>query len=375
MRVLHVVGPGVVGGLERVVQLLALGYARAGNEVHVAAILDPVSAAQPHPLLAALAAGGVTTHPVALPGRAYRREWVAMRELYRRLCPDVVHTHGYRPDVVDAPPARGLGIPTLTTVHGFTGGGWKNRLYERLQRHVYRKFAAVVVVSRVLRERLLRDGIAGDRIHLVQNAWEETTAPYDRETARRTLGADREGFRIGWVGRLSDEKGPDVLVDALAHLNDLPIAVSVVGAGPEEGALRTRAGRSGVAGRLRWHGLVPDASRAFTAFDVFVLSSRTEGTPIVLFEAMAAGVPIVATSVGGVPDAISPAEAILVPSEDPVALADAVRSVYDDPAAARARAARARQRLLTQFALQPWIARYDRIYRGVTNQTLARVPA
>src|SRR5207244_2094763 len=80
-----------------------------------------------------------------------------------------------------------------------------------------------------------------------------------------------------------------------------------------------------------WHGTLHDAARLFPAFDVFVLSSRTEGTPIVLFEAMASEVPVVATRVGGVPDILSAAEAALVPPNDPVALAAELRAVYRDP--------------------------------------------
>ncbi len=88
---------------------------------------------------------------------------------------------------------------------------------------------------------------------------------------------------------------------------------------------------------------------------------------------MAAGVPIVAAHVGGVPDVVSSAEAALVPPADPVALAAAIRAVYRDPAGARTRAQRARERLLTDFTVPPWISRYDAIYRLVTHKTPAAV--
>ncbi len=369
MSLLHVVAPGEVGGLERVVHLLTHGQARAGNDVHVAAVVDPAGA--DHPLIGTLASGGVTTHPILLPGRAYRRERAAINELCRRLRPDVVHTHGYRADVVDAGAAQQLGIPSVTTVHGFTGGGWKNRLYERLQRRAYRRFDAVVVVSRPLVERLIQDGVPPDRVHYVQNAWQETTPPFDRALARRALGLKDDEFVIGWVGRLSAEKGPDVLVDALAHLTDLPVTVSVVGNGPQRDSLASRAQRLGVERLVRWHGTVPEAAQRFAAFDVFVLSSHTEGTPIVLFEAMAAGVPIVVTRVGGVPDVVSPAEAALVASADPAALAAEIRALYRDPASGRARAQRASARLLSDFAVAPWVERYAAIYRLVRRTSPA----
>jgi glycosyltransferase involved in cell wall biosynthesis len=112
---------------------------------------------------------------------------------------------------------------------------------------------------------------------------------------------------------------------------------------------------------------VTEAAPLFPAFDVFVLSSRTEGTPIVLFEAMAAGVPVVATAVGGVPGVVSPAEAVLIPPGDPASLAAAIRTTLRDPAAARERTRAARQRLEREFGAQPWLERYDVVYRRVAR--------
>jgi len=366
MRILHVVAPGEIGGLERVLQLLAEGQARAGAQVHVAMVLD--SPGTDHPLVPSLAAGGVTPHPVVVPPRAYWRERAAIFDFVRRLRPDVVHTHGARPDVLDAPAARRAGVPTITTVHGFCGGDWKNRLYERLQRRAFRRFDAAIVVSRPLRDRLIRDRVPAERIPVVQNAWQRTAPPFDRWSARHALGIWTEEFRIGWVGRLSSEKGPDVLLDALVHLRDLPLRVSMVGNGHEQQSLLARARRLGVEQLIQWHGMVPDVARQFAAFDVFVLSSRTEGTPIVLFEAMAGGVPIVAARVGGVPDVVSPAEAVLVPPTDPAALAAGIRAVYGDRAAAHDRAQRARERLSSDFTVPPWIGRYDAVYRLVIGK-------
>ena len=365
MRVLHIVAPGEVGGLERVVQLLAQGQARAGANVHVAVVLDGASG--DHGLVDFFAATGVTPHPIVIPPRTYWRERAAILDLGRRLRPDVVQTHGCRPDVVDAPAARRLGIPTVTTVHGFIGGDWKNRLYEWVQRRAYRSFEAVIAVSHPLRDRLVLDGVPANRIHVIQNGWQESAPPFDRATARHVLGVSAEGFRVGWVGRLSSEKGPDVLLEALVHLTDLPLSVSMVGNGRERQSLRARVQRLGIERHVHWHGLVPDMAPRFAAFDVLVLSSRTEGTPIVLFEAMAAGVPIVAACVGGVPDVVSPGEALLVPPEDPVALAAAIRAVYRNPAEARTRAARARERLFADFSVPPWIGRYDAIYKLVST--------
>jgi len=373
MVILHVVAPAEFGGLERVVQMLTGGLRGLDHEVHVAAVLPAATAGEP--FLAPLASAGVFTHRIAVSGRAYRRERAAIEAVCRAVRPDAVHTHGYRPDVVDAGVARHLQIPVVTTAHGFTGGPLRNRVYEYLQRRAFRRFDAVVAVSRSLTAHLMRAGVSKTRIHTVPNAWHRRSSALDRATARRLLGLPAEGFVAGWVGRLSGEKGPDILVDALPHLHGLPLTVSVMGSGVDQLSLQQRARELGVAERLRWHGIVPDADRLFAAFDVCVLSSRTEGTPMVLFEAIAAGVPVVATSVGGVPDVVSREEAVVVRPGDPAALAAGIRDVYEETAASAQRAERARIRLQRDFDVGPWLERYVDIYRRVTRRAAAPVAA
>jgi len=365
--VLHIVAPGAFGGLERVVQLLGAGLVRLGHDVHVVGVAGPTEAGANEGFLAPLADAGVHTHPLVVRGRLDER--AAVDRLCRELRPDVVHTHGYRPDVLDADVARRLGIPVVTTVHGFTGGGWKNRIYEWLQCRAFREFDAVVAVSRPLVSRLTAAGVPASRIHEVPNAWGDVgnPAPLDRQEARRLLGLPADDFVVGWVGRLSPEKGADVLLDAIPHLKDLSLAVSFVGDGAERLSLAARARGLGLNGQIHWHGPVAEAERFFSAFDVFVLSSRTEGTPIVLFEAMAAGVPIVATEVGGVPYVVSSKEAALVRAGHPAGLATEIRAVHRAPAVARRRARAARTRLERDFNVAAWLDRYVAIYRSVSS--------
>jgi glycosyltransferase involved in cell wall biosynthesis len=363
VSVLHVLAPSAFGGLEAVVQMLALGARGTAVVPRVAAVVSRGGAE--HPFLAPLRGAGVEVFPVAVGPRAYLSERRAVAALCRRLEPDVVHSHGYRADVLDAPVAQRLQVPVVTTVHGFTGGDWKNRLYERLQRRALRRFDAVVAVSRALGELLVREGVGRERVAVLPNAWERSRQPLARDEARRLLGIPQDAVLVGWVGRMTREKGADVFLDAMARLADVPCLASCVGEGSDRAGLEARGAALGLAGRLRWHGLVPDAGRIFPAFDVFVLSSRTEGTPITLFEAMAAEVPVVATAVGGVPDVVSGGEALLTAPDNPVQLAAAIRSVLSDRAAAHVRAARARARLERDFAVGPWMARYEAVYRGV----------
>jgi glycosyltransferase involved in cell wall biosynthesis len=364
--ILHALAPGRVGGLESVVRLLASGQARRGHPVAAALVLDP--GGEDHPLIIPLSDAGVLVEPVVVPPRAYRAEWTALGAVIRRLGAAVVHTHGYRADVLAGAAARRAGVPTVTTVHGFTGGGRKNRLYEWLQIRSFRRTSAVVAVSRPLVDRLAGEGIARERIHCIPNAWAPAADLLSRDGARRHLGIPPDRYVLGWVGRISGEKGADVFVRALALLPP-GVTASIIGDGRERSATERLAAALGVSDRITWHGTVPDAGRLYAAFDAFVLSSRTEGTPMALFEAMSADVPVVATRVGGVPDVTGDgAAALLVPSEDPVALAAAIVELRADPAASAGRVAAASRRLADAYGVEPWLDRYDALYARIRHE-------
>lgn len=365
VSVLHVLAPPPAGGSGTVVAALTLGARGSAVQARVAAVI--ARGQSDHPFLAPLQNAGVEIFTVEVPPRGYVQERAEVARLCRRLRPDVVHTHGYRADVVDAPVARRQGIPVVSTAHGFTGGDRKNRFYQWLQRRAFRRCDAVVAVSRTLVDDLAASGVPRERLWYVQNGWYAPEPPLDQDAACRALGLTPDGFRVGWVGRLSAEKGPDVMVEALRQLGDVPVAVSFVGAGPLQPALETRAAALQVADRIRWHGLVPGAGRLLRAFDAFALTSRTEGTPMALLEAMASEVPIIAARVGGVPDVVSANEALLVPPEDPYAVATALREVLRDPAAARRRARAARERLEGEFGIGAWLGRYEAVYRAVRS--------
>ncbi len=360
---MHVAAPAPAGGLERVVEGLAAGHRRRGHDVSVAALLFSPGT---HPVVAALHEAGVPVHEIRVSPRDYRGERRALRDLCIKLKPDIVHTHGYRTDVVDRGVAARLGLPTVTTVHGPSMvGGLKGALYEWMQRVNYRKFDAVVAVSEALERTTLNDGVRRERLHMIPNAFGNLRSPLDRAEARHALGIDLQATVIGWVGRLIPVKGCDVFLDAVAQLPAPRPVVAVIGHGIEAAPLAQRARALGLENTVRFYENVTEADRLFSAFDLFVLSSRSEGMPLVLLEAMAAQVPIVATRVGGVPEAISEAEAYLVDPENPAALATAMKEALADGAGARQRASRASLRLSTVFAYDRWLDRYEEVYRAV----------
>jgi glycosyltransferase involved in cell wall biosynthesis len=367
LRVLHLLAPASFGGLERVVYALSVGQKRKGDDVGVITLLE--KNARTPSIVGELRRGAVTVIPVTHPPRSYRAQRRSIIATCNQFAPDVLHSHGYLPDVLAASLGSRFHAARISTVHGFTGGSPRNRLYEWMQRRSFSRFDAVVAVSQVL-ARELASSASSRVIQTLPNAWTAVEEPVPPETARASLQLSANVFNVGWIGRISREKGADVLIEALPALEDLTIHVTFIGEGPERPKLEHRAKELEVEDRVSWRGEVPQAARLLRAFDLLVISSRTEGTPITLFEAMHAGIPIVATSVGGVPAVVSSEEAELIQPENPVALASAIRRVHDMPDEARVRAGNARTRLQRQFAPAPWIDSYRRIYEmAITART------
>jgi len=361
--ILHLCAPAHVGGLERVIQGLAGGQRQAGHEVRVVAVIEPdadVSA-----FVEPLRAEGVDVEIVVLPGRAYLREVRRIRALLEQRRPDILHTHGYRPDLLHGWSGRRAGVATVSTLHGSSRMGGASAVFEWIQERALGRFDAVVAVSHPLVDVLAERGVPRDRIHVVANAWTPSENPLDRSSARRDLEMSDDRRWIGWVGRLIPVKGCDVFLRALAEVEASGWRACIIGDGPERAGLETLADQLGLGDRVRFAGMIPDASRLFSSLDLFVLSSRSEGTPMVLLEAMGAGIPVVATAVGGVPDVLRPPEeGWLVPPEDPGALALAIEEALADDSYRTKVAHSGRTRVRRDFDRDAWIRRHDAVYRA-----------
>jgi glycosyltransferase involved in cell wall biosynthesis len=360
LRVLHVVAPAEFGGLERVVHALSVQFTQHGHHVDVAVLLHDTGEA--HPFVGIFEGTGIGVDVITVPARAYLREHRMLRRLIRERRPDVVHTHGYRCDIVGRRAAAAEGVPVVSTSHGFSRGPFRNRAYEWLQRREFRRFHAVAAVSASMALELRAAGVPAERIAVVPNALPVMAGFRDRIAARRMLGVPVEGFRVGWVGRFAWAKGLDVFVQALGSVDRAPWTASIIGAGAAESRARSIVADRGIEDRVTWHGQLQTAAQYLRAFDVLVISSRTEGTPMILLEAMAAGVPVVTTAVGGIPDVVDHRQALILPPESPRALAEAIEQVWLDPAAARSRAAAAGARL-ADYEPGAWARRYEDLYR------------
>lgn len=361
-RVLHLLAPARDGGLERVVAMLAGG--QGALRAHVAATIDPRDGkGEDHPFVVGLHAAGIPVTVLPVRGRAYLDEASRASRLAAELGATIVHTHGYRADLVARLMRRGAALSHVSTVHGFVGGRFRNRLNEQVQRYALRRADAVIAVSAPLVALLRSAGVAAVRIHCVINGFAPAPGVLPRAVARAALGIPPEALSVGWLGRLSPEKGVAVFVTAMARL-PLPWRASVIGDGPDREMARALARKLGVGDRITFHGSIADAGKLLRAFDCYALTSHTEGTPIALLEALHAQVPVVATAVGGVPAVLGESAGLLVPPNDPPAVADAIAEVGRDRESAAARAERGRDILLDRFAPGRWVRAVDEVYRA-----------
>ena len=381
MRVLHGVagrvGPGCETGAMRVLHVMA-SAARGGGAAHLVDLLPALRRAgwdceaavgRDGPLGGDLAAVDIPVHHVDLMGRRLAPlRALRLARLTAGLDPDVVHLHGTRTAFFHAVGAamrraagrrRGRGgPPAVYTAHGLAyrkEAGWVERQVSLgAERVACRGAEAVISVSRTDLADLEGRGFLGGRpgFH-VANAVRLPAAAGDRSAARRRLGLPDGALVVGTVSRLVPQKAVGDLVDAVARIApDFggppgPLTLIVVGDGPLRADLerRARAGANGA--RVMVMGARGDVPRLLPAFDVFVLSSRWEGEPIALLEAMAAGLACVATATEGAREIFGDdaSSGRLVPIGDVSGLGDAIAGLLRDARAREAMGASGRARM------------------------------
>ena len=313
------------------------------------------------PLSGELAAAGVPV--VALADSVVKRRFdlgyaVAIRRLAARTRPDVIHAHLYASIVASAAATCDGGFPLVVTEQ--TEAPWRSRSARLASRLAYLRATEVIAVSDRIADGLVRDfGVPAAKVTTVPNA---VTLP----GCAPGPGVALRGRPVfGVCARLVAEKGVDVFLEAASRLaRSFPDATfPIVGDGPLRSTLERRAGELGLRDRVVFLGFRSDARDVVAGFDVLVLPSRSEGTPLTVVEAMHAGVPVVASAVGGIPEQIVDGNTgLLVPPDDPAALARAMACVAGDGALAGRLAEAGRRHAHTRFHPDAMLGRLDAVY-------------
>ena len=357
------------GGVAENVLQLALGLGAHGFDVETAGPHEAII----HPRLEA---AGIPIHRVAM-ARGYgtpARDARALRELralLKRRRFDLVHCHSAKAGVLGRLAARATGTRCVYTPHcfPFVGefGAPRRVFATTIERALAPLAARTICVCEEERQTAIRAGLRADRLRVVHNGCEPCPNGFDPDPALLEL---RDGGVVAAaVAVLREQKRLDVLVDAAPEvLRRLPEArLAIVGDGPLRDELHERARQRGLDGEPRFAFLPfgAPAARHLRAADVYVLPSGWEALPIGVLEALACGVPQVATDVGGTGEAVSTDTGVLVPPGDPAALAEALVGLLGDAQrrAAMAEASVARHR--DRFTLERMVAETAAVYAEV----------
>jgi glycosyltransferase involved in cell wall biosynthesis len=359
LRVLQVVDSLSGGGAERHVVDLAVALRRRRHEVAVASSTGGV-------LAPALDAEGIAAHQLVdrlVKRRSsvrYARSLARLVEWYR---PDVVHAHIYASAFAAAAATMECGVPLVLTEH--TEAPWRPPRARMVSWWVYQRARHIVAVSSAI-ERLLRRRyrVPAERISVllpaVPAAQDPTPGPAD-PTVRPLIGR---------VARLEPEKGVDVFLRgaALVAARCANARFVVIGDGSLRDQLVALGHDLGLTDRVDFTGFRPDARRLIAQLDVLVVSSHSDGSPLVVLEALEAGVPVVGTGVGGLPDQIRHGrEGLLVPPGEPDRLAAAILRLLGDSSRARAMGAAGRRRA-AELGHDRMVDRLETIYQSVRTR-------
>jgi len=359
--ILMVVDSLQMGGGERHVADLAIALHRRGVAVVVACSAG------------GFLAGGIEREgiEVCVLGRQVvkRRLGLLLAWRLRRLIHErhvrLVHAHMYAGGAAGALALVGSDLPLVRTEH--SEASWRGRWATLLGRLAYRRTAHIIAVSEPIRQRLVeRDGVPAERVTVIPCAMPEDGPRQPPPALPETL---RGRPLVGVVARLQPEKGVDILLRAAPRIVDRrpECALVVVGDGPLRAMLEAEAARLGLAGHVHFLGFRPDVLALLPLLEVLVVPSLTEGTPLVVLEAMAAGVPVVASAIGGIPDQIQhEEEGLLVPPGNDAALAAAVLCLLEDPALARRYGEAGRRKVGQEFQFEEMVDRIEGIYQRVS---------
>lgn len=291
----------------------------------------------------------------------------------RRLNADLLCCSGYKPDLVGWRAARRVGIPVVSISHGWTSATWKVRCYEKLDKIAMRWMDAAVCVSRAQAEKVRRARVPEAKIAVIQNAVGDEAfalpAPENRKTMLKWFDQPPR-WLVGAAGRLSPEKGFAVFVEAAALVaQERPEAGFVLfGEGPLRRDLEQRISACGLGAKFVLTGFCNELSKFLPNIDVNVISSYTEGLPVILLEAGAAGVPTVATAVGGVPEVIDDGNSgLLIAAGDASALAQHIVELLDNSPRRQAIGQAARERVRRDFAFASMSRRYQELFRKLVE--------
>lgn len=361
LSIVHVLGSLEVGGAEQVAVNLASEQVKAGHAVYVVSL--HTGAWGPHKQ--SFEKAGATVVNIPKRGPTLDPSLIVRLAAYvRRVKADIVHTHNPPPLVYGAPAARLAGVPCVHTKHGANVASKRSSLLRRVTSQLT---TVVVGVSAETARQACAQGEANPAtVQVIDNGI--NVEQYARNadvglSVRDELGIPRDAVVVGTVGRMVPAKNQVLLVRAMAELVSPNVQLVIVGDGPLRADVE--AAREACLNKQYMHllGRRLDVVRLMSGFDVFALSSDTEGLPMVLPESMACSLPIVATAVGGIPGVVENGrDGLIVPPGDEPALREAIRRLVTDAGLRETMGRAANQSATQRYSAYAMHAKYENLY-------------
>lgn len=360
LRILGVDPELKFAGGETQVLGLTLELSRAGHRAELAC--DPRGA-----LFARAMRAGVVCHPLAIRNAIDVGAAMRLRNLLSRMRCDVVHFHTSRAHSM-APFARGHARALVVTRRMDYR---PNRLFAP---YLYnRAVDGVAAISNRVADALIEAGVTPAQVTIIPSGVDcehfRPASVAERDAARTRFGIQAGDFAIGSVGMLEERKGHRYLIEALAKMKRTPSTIQpprvclIAGDGSRRQELIALAAKLGISTQVRFLGMVEDSRSVLDALDVFLFPSLKEGLGVALLEAMACGLPVIASAAGGVPDLVAENSGIVVPPGDGAPIADALSELERDPQRRAALGAAARERISENFSVAAMARKTVALYR------------
>lgn len=293
-----------------------------------------------------------------------------LRKLLLENSVKILVTHGYKPNIIGYFAARLIGVPMIVYSHGWTGENAKIRFYEFLDRQIMKFDSNIVAVSEGHKRQIVAGGIPDDRITVVQNAVSVPEQVGHGDLRKRYLLPANAKVVIS-AGRLSPEKNFAGLIDAAVPIlkeRDYVYFV-VLGEGVLRQELEQQIAMVGLQGRFLLPGFTADVPSLLADADIFVSSSHTEGLPVAVLEGAGAGLPVVATAVGGTPEVVRDEyNGLLVPAGDVAALRDSIEYLLDNYEEAQQMGVRGAKLVRDCFDFESHTSKLEALYLRVDRR-------
>lgn len=369
MKILHVIDSGGLYGAETMLLGLVREQRRMGIDASILSLGNVGQGEKAFELAARQR--GLPVQTLRIRSGFNLAGALAIIRRVRKQAIDIIHSHGYKGNILLGLVPRPCRVPVVSTLHGWTAATFPSRLamYQWLDRRMLTRLDSIVSVSEFSRHDQRLHNVPATKLTIIENGLDLGVLPEIVATSisGRFTKKDRE-FVIGAVGRLAPEKGFGFLIEALKLvLTSCPgVRASILGEGPDRAILQHQIDDAGLHGLVELTGYQSDTIRWMQKFDVFVLSSVTEGLPMTVLEAMYVRIPIVATKVGGVPEALDQGMGgVLVEPASPSALAVALERIYHGEVNVQSMVEYSYQRLFEKYTSGRMAARYSEVYQNL----------